>query len=190
MTDRKYTHWSEEEEELLLKLLKDGYTIKKIADALGRREGSTRGRYNYFKARGVIDFPTPGLILPLTEAQKEKAFRLRKEQRLSYREIAEIVGCSDASAARVFREHSSTKTALAISTLNWTKDEDARLRRLVNNDVPNSEISERINRSVYAIKKRRNELKIGPHRRSKPVRKHKHKPVFKPSGNPWLDLAG
>lgn len=188
MTNQKYTHWSQEEEEMLLKLLKDGYTIKKIADVLDRGEGSTRGRYNYFKASGIIDFPTPGLILPLTEVQKEEAFRLRKEQRLSYRKIAEIVGCSDASAARVFKEHSSTKTALAISTLNWTKEEDAKLRRLVNNDVPNSEISERINRSVYAIKKRRNELKIGHHR--KPKTTQKHPPKFKPTGNPWLDLAG
>lgn len=188
MTDRKYTHWSKDEEEKLLQLLKDGCTIKKIADVLGRSEGSTRGRYNYFKVRGVIDFPTPGIILKLTKEQKEEVFRLRKEQRLSYREIAEIVGCSEASAAKVFREHSNTKTALAISTLNWTKEEDARLRRLVNNDVPNSEISERINRSVYAIRKRRNELKIGHYRRSKPTREHKS--VFKPSGNPWLDIAG
>lgn len=188
MTDQRYTHWSEEEEELLLKLLKDGYTIKKIADVLGRSEGSTRGRYNYFKASGIIDFPTPGIILKLTEVQKAEVIRLRKEQRLSYRKIADIVGCSDGSASRVFREHSSTKTELAISTLNWTKEEDKQLRRLVINDVPNSEISERIGRSVYAIRKRRSELRIGYHRKPKPTRKCR--PVFKPSGNPWLDLAG
>lgn len=188
MIDQKYKHWSKEEEDLLLKLLKDGYTIKKIAEAIGRSEGSTRGRYNYFKVRGVIDFPTPGINLKLTKAQKEEAFRLRKEQRLSYRKIAEIIGCSEATASKVCREHSNTKFTPAISTLNWTKEEDEQLRRLVNNDVPNSEISERINRSVYAIKKRRNELKIGIHRRTKPTRKQQ--PVFKPSGNPWLDLAG
>ena len=187
MTEQKYTHWSKEEEELLLKLLKDGYTIKEIAVELGRSKGSTQGRYNYFKARGIIDFPTPGIISMLTKAQKEEVIRLRKEKRLSYRKIADIVGCSDGSASRIFREHSSTKDELAISTLNWTKEEDLQLRRLVNNDVPNSVISERMGRSVYAIKKRRNELKIGYYRKPKSTRKHQ--PMFKPSGNPWLDLA-
>ena len=188
MTDQKYTYWSKEEEELLLKRLKDGYTTKQIADELGRSEGSTRGRYNYFKASGIIDFPTPGIISKLTEDQKKEVIRLRKEKRLSYRKIADIVGCSEASAYRVFKEHSSTKTELAISTLNWTKEEELQLRRLANKDVPNSEISERMGRSVYAIKKRRNELKIGNHRRSKPT--GKYRPMFKPSGNPWLDIAG
>lgn len=188
MTDQKYTHWPKEEEELLLKLLKDGYTIKKIADELGRSEGSTRGRYNYFKASGIIDFPTPGIILKLTNAQKAEAFRLRKEKRLSYRKIAEIIGCSEASAARAFKEHGKNTPTLAISTLNWTKEEDEQLRSLVNNDLNNSEISKRIGRSVYAIRKRRNELNIGRHRRAKPTRKYR--PRFKPSGNPWLDIAG
>ena len=188
MTDQRYTHWSKEEEELLLKRLKDGYTIKKIADELGRSEGSTRGRYNYFKVRGAIDFPTPGIVLKLTNAQKAEVIRLRKEQRLSYRKIADIVGCAETSAARAFKERSSTKTELAISTLNWNKEEDEQLRSLVNNDLNNSEISKRMGRSFYAIKKRRNELKIGNQRRSKPTRKYR--PMFKPSGNPWLDLAG
>lgn len=188
MTDKKYTHWSQEEEEELLQLLKDGYTIKQIADVLGRSEGSTRGRYNYFKASGIIDFPTPGIILKLTKEQKEEAFRLRKEQRLSYRKIAEIVGCSEASASRAFREHGKNNPTLAISTLNWTKEEDEQLRRFVNNGVPNNEISKRMDRSVYAIRKRRNELKIGNHRRSKST--SKYRPMFKSTGNPWLDLAG
>lgn len=188
MTDQRYTHWSKDEEEKLLQLLKDGYTIKKIADVLGRSEGSTRGRYNDFKARGVINFPTPGIILKLTKEQKDEAFRLRKEKRLSYGKIAEIVGCSETSAARAYKEHGKNKPTLSITTLNWTKEEDEQLRKLVDNDVPNSEISERIGRSVYAIKKRRNELKIGHHRRSKPARKYR--PMFKPSGNPWLDIAG
>lgn len=188
MTDRKYTYWSKDEEEKLLQLLKDGYTIKKIADVLERSEGSTRGRYNDFKARGVIDFPTPGIIIKLTKDQKEEAFRLRKEKRLSYGKIAEIVGCSETSAARAFKEHGKSTPTLSITTLNWTKDEDEKLRRLVNNDLKNSEISERMGRSVYAIKKRRNELKIGNHRRPKPT--SKYRPMFKSTGNPWLDIAG
>lgn len=188
MTNQKYTHWHPDEEEKLLQLLKDGYTIKKIADVLGRSEGSTRGRYNDFKARGVIDFPTPGIILKLTKEQKDEAFRLRKEKRLSYGKIAEIVGCSETSAARAFKEHGKSTPTLSITTLNWTKEEDDKLRRLVNNDLKNSEISERIGRSVYAIKKRRNELKIDNHRRSKPT--SKYRPMFNSTGNPWLDIAG
>lgn len=188
MTDQKYVHWSKEEEELLLKLLKDGYTVKEIADKLGRKEGSTRGRYNFLKMVGVIDFPTPGIRIRLTKEQRDEALRLRKEKRLSYREIGKIIGCSETSAGRACRGHRNAKPEDIPSVLNWTKEEDELLRSLIDKDVPNSEISEQIGRSVYAIKKRRNELRIGYYRKPKPVRKYQ--PRFKPSGNPWLDIAG
>ena len=188
MTRQKYRHWTHDEEEELLQLLKDGYKIKQIATALGRTEQSTRGRYNILRLTGAINFPTPGVIPKLTKEQKDEAFRLRKEKRLSYGKIAEIVGCSETSAARACKEYINAKPDLAMSTLNWTAKEDAQLRRLANNNVPNGEIAARMGRSIYAIKKRRNELKIGHHRKPKPTLKHQ--PVFKPSGNPWLDIVG
>ena len=182
MTDKRCARWSRGETEELLRLLANGYRIKRIAEELGRSEGSVRGRHNYLRLAGEINFPTPGVAFNLTNEQKEEAFSLRKEQGLSYGRIAEIVGCSERTAARVFKEHGKNKPTPDVTTLNWTKKEDGKLCRLVNSGLSNGEISKLMGRSIYAIKKRRNDLKIN--------NRSKYRPIFKSTGNPWLDIAG
>lgn len=200
----KYTLWSNEEEEQMLQLLRDGYKVSMIADILGRTESSTRGRYNLLKANGRINFPTPGVRTKITPKDIDEIIRLRKEG-LSYKAIANKVSRSHHAVKWVCADNGAAKTG--ITTLNWTPDEDKKLKQLVSDGASYREISAAIGRSVYAIRQRQKSLGI-KHHTNKPgspspkVRKQRsevkikskpsysYKPVFKPTGNPWLDIAG
>lgn len=198
----KYTFWSSEEEEQFLQLLRDGYKVNMIADILGRTESSTRGRYNLLKANGRINFPTPGVRAKITAKDIDDIIRLRKDG-LSYKAIANKVRRSHHTVKWVCADNGAAKTG--ITTLNWTQEEDKKLKQLVSEGASYREISAAIGRSVYAIGQRQKKLGI-KHHTNKPRRPaakktrneakikakpdYSYKPVFNPTGNPWLDIAG
>lgn len=179
--ESKYKPWSEEDEEELLRFLKDGYKINQIADSLGRTESSTRGRYNLLKKDGKINFPVHGVRSRLSKQEIDEIIKLRKKG-LNFKVIASKMERSLSAVKRACFDNCVTAQA-------WTVDEDKKLRRLVNDGASNNEISERMGRSVYAIRKRRNELSISRHRK-KSKSTLKHQPRFKSTGNPWLDILG
>lgn len=196
MANKRHRRWTEAETEALLQMLKDGYTIKQIAYALNRSERSTRGRYAYIKEQGKFDFPTPGINAHrLTAKEVEEIIRLRYAG-FNFKAIASKLNRSDHTIKQVCFACGATN--MNVTTLNWTKEEDEELKRLISDGVSYRGMARRMGRSVYAIQKRQKELgikpktepKTEPKPKLKPKQKPKNPPRFKSTGNPWLDIAG
>lgn len=153
---RKWTVITDEQVGIIRQLYTEGFSLAKIAAAIGRHHTTIRPIYDQAKAEigPVGKNYTKGRKYEWNDERRRSLLKFRSDG-LTWREIGRRLGCTHESASRehyaMTGDRRMVKSNRNGTPVHWTNDEDKRLFELRALGLSRIEIGRRMGRSQWSI---------------------------------------